>query len=150
VDFIDPSRAEDAAKLQEEKQTLHNGLRIMRLSWLNRGYAPGKTHASLIVGVTTEQMANWIIQRGLISNFALHLAEYYSPESRFTQYFKCQAYGHVAPVCRKAEACGYCARKHNIQDCTTRTQLKYANCGKRHAAWNHEYSIRRAAKVKSI
>jgi hypothetical protein len=89
VDSIDPRRAEDAAKLQEENQALHDGLKITRLSWLNRGHAPGKTHGSLIVGVATEQMANWIIRRGLVSNFAIHLAEYYSPESRLTQCFKC-------------------------------------------------------------
>ena len=62
-------------------------------------------------------MANWIIRRGLVSNFAIHLAEYYSPESRLTQCFKCQGYGHVAPVCRKAETCGYCAFQHNTKDC---------------------------------
>ena len=150
VNSIDPKRVEDVAKLQEENQALHNGLKITRVSWLNRRHAPGKTHASLIVGVATEQMANGIIQRGLVSNFALHLAEYYSPESRLTQCFKCQAYGHVAPVCRKVEAYGYCAGKHNTQECTTQTQLKCANCGKRHAAWNLECSIRRAAKVKSM
>lgn len=116
MDSIDPKRAEDVAKLQEENQTLHNGLRITRLSWLNRGHAPGKAHSSLIIGVATEQMANLIIQRGLVSSFALHLAEYYSPESRLTQCFKCQAYGHVAPVCRRTEACGHCAEKHNSQD----------------------------------
>lgn len=148
VDSIDPKRAEDVAKLQEENQALHNGLRITRLSWLSRGHAPSKTRSSLIVGVATEQMANWIIQRGLVSNFALHLAEYYSPESRLVQCFKCQAYRHVAPVCRGTEACGHCAGKHNTQDCTTKTQLKCANCGKKHAAWNHECSIRRAAKPK--
>jgi hypothetical protein len=150
VDSIDPRRAEDAAKLQEENQALHDGLKITRLSWLNRGHAPGKTHGSLIVGVATEQMANWIIRRGLVSNFAIHLAEYYSPESRLTQCFKCQAYGHVAPVCRKAESCGHCAGKHNTKDCVTQSQLKCANCGKKHAAWNHECSVRRAAKVKSM
>jgi hypothetical protein len=84
VDSIDLRRAEDVAKLQEENQVLHNGLKIMRLSWLNRGHAPGKTHGSLIVGVAAEQMANWIIRRGLVSNFVIHLAEYYSPESRLT------------------------------------------------------------------
>jgi hypothetical protein len=150
VDSIDPRRAEDVAKLQEENQALHDGLKITRLSWLNRGHAPGKTHGSLIVGVATEQMANWIIRRGLVSNFAIHLAEYYSPESRLTQCFKCQAYGHVAPVCRKAESCGHCAGKHNTKDCVTQSQLKCANCGKKHAAWNHECSVRRAAKVKSM
>jgi hypothetical protein len=66
VDSIDPRRAEDVAKLQEENQALHDGLKIMRLSWLNRGHAPGKTHGSLIVGVAAEQMANWIIRRGLV------------------------------------------------------------------------------------
>lgn len=150
VDSIDPRQAEDVAKLQEENQALHDGLKITRLSWLNRGHAPGKTHGSLIVGVATEQMANWIIQRGLVSSFAIHLAEYYSPDSRLTQCFKCQAYGHVAPVCRKAEACGYCARKHNTRDCVTQSQLKCANCGKKHTAWNHECSVRQAAKVKSM
>ncbi|KAF4546954.1 Hypothetical protein D9617_87g078050 [Elsinoe fawcettii] len=150
LDSIDPKRAEDVAKVQEENQILHSGLRITRLSWLNRGHAPGKTHSSLIVGVATEQMANGIIQRGLVSNFALHLAEYYSPESRLTQRFKCQAYGHVAPVCRGTEACGHCAGKHNSQDCNTKTQLKCANCGKEHAAWSHECNIRKAAKAKSV
>jgi hypothetical protein len=150
IDSVDPRRAEDVAKLQEENQTLHDGLKITRLSWLNRGHAAGKTHGSLIVGVATEQMANWIIRRGLVSNFAIHLAEYYSPESRLTQCFKCQAYGHVAPVCRKAEACGYCAGKHNTKDCATQSQLKCANCGKKHPAWNHACSVRRAAKVRSM
>lgn len=150
VDSIDPRRAEDVAKLQEENQALHDGLKITRLSWLNRGHAPGKTHGSLIVGVATEQMANWIIRRGLVSNFAIHLAEYYSPESRLTQCFKCQAYGHVAPVCRKAEACGYCAGKHNTKDCVTQSQLKCTNCGKKHPAWNHDCSVRQAAKIKSM
>ena len=95
-------------------------------------------------------MASWIIRRGLVSNFAIHLAEYYSPESRLTQCFKCQAYGHVAPVCREAEACGHCTGKHNTKDCVTQSQLKCANCGKKHPARNHECSVRRAAKVKSM
>jgi hypothetical protein len=79
-------------------------------------------------------MANWVVQRGLVSSFILHLVEHYILESKLTQCYRCQAYGHVAPVCRKAEARGHCAGKHNTQDCTTRTQLKCANCGKRHAA----------------
>lgn len=81
VDSVNPRRAEDVAKLQEESQALYDGLKITRLSWLNRGHAPGKTHGSLIVGVATEQMANWIIRRGLVSNFAIHLAEYYNPHA---------------------------------------------------------------------
>jgi hypothetical protein len=64
-------------------------------------------------------MANWIIRRGLVSNFTIHLAEYCSPESRLTQCFKCQAYSHVALVYRKADAYGYYARKHNIKACIT-------------------------------
>jgi hypothetical protein len=95
-------------------------------------------------------MTNWIIRRGLVSNFAIHFAEYYSSESRLTQCFKCQADGHVVPVCRKAEACGYRAGKHNTKDCVTQSRLKCTNCGKKHAAWNHERSVRRAAKVKSM
>lgn len=119
VDSINLKRVCDVAKLHEENQALHNGLKITRVSWLNRGHAPGNTHASLIVGVATKEMANGIIQSGLVGNFALHLAEYYSPESRLTQCFKYQAYGHVAPVCRKVEACGYCTGKHHMVESIT-------------------------------
>lgn len=116
-------------KLRKENQALHNGLRITRLSGLNCGHAPLKTSFSL--SGCCNRGNGKLDHQTWPSTFALHLAEYYGPELRLTQCFKWQAYVHVAPVCRKAEACMHCVGGCNTQDCTTQTQLNCAVCRKR-------------------
>lgn len=149
IDSIHPTKAEDITKLQEQNKTLHPGMKIARAKWLRPTYAPDKLYSTLVLGITDEQMANQIIRKGLVSNFALHVAEYYHSQFRITQCFKCQAYGHIATNCRKADTCGHCALSHRTQACTRSGEPKCANCNRRHAAWSGECSVRKAAKAKA-
>lgn len=149
IDSISPSKPDDITKLQHDNKTLHPELRIVRAKWLRQTNASDKIYSTLVVGITDEQMANQVIRKGLVSNYALHVAEYYNSQFRVTQCFKCQAYGHIATNCRKADTCGHCALSHKTQDCTRKDDTKCANCNRRHAAWSGECSVRKAAKVRA-
>ena len=150
IDSTDPSRATDIVALQEQNQTLHPGLRIARAKWLKTHYGAEQVHGSLVLGLPDAQMADRIIQRGLVSNFTLHMAEYHSPSFRITQCFKCQGYGHIAASCRKTEMCGHCSLPHKSQECTQKDEPRCANCGRRHPAWSRECKARMTAKTRSI
>jgi hypothetical protein len=150
LDSLDPAKAADLTNLQEQNQTLHPNLRISRAKWLKPQYSAEQVHASLVLGLPSAEMADRVIQRGLVSSFTLHLVEYYSPSFRITQCFKCQGYGHIATNCRKGDTCGHCAQSHRSQDCEQKEQHKCANCGRRHPAWSGECKARMTAKTRSL
>ena len=59
---------------------------------------------------------------------------------KISQCFKCQKIGdHLASSCKSEQKCVLCAGPHRKSECTaTKDQYKCANCGKNHAAWDHE------------
>ena len=150
LDSIDPSKAADIVTLQEQNQALHPGLRISRAKWMKTHHAEGRIHGSLVLGLPEAQMADRLIQRGVVSNFALHMAEYYSPSFRITQCYKCQGYGHIATNCRKSETCGHCSQPHRSQDCNRKDEVRCANCSKHHPAWSGECKARMTAKTRTL
>ena len=49
--------------------------------------------------------------------------------------FKCQAYGHIASVCKNANKCGKCSREHETRDCKAAPEnAKCANCKGKHVS----------------
>lgn len=150
LDSINPAQAADVTALQEQNQTLHPGLRISRAKWMKTHRGEGQTHGSLILGLPEAHMADRLIQRGVVSNFALHMTEYYSPSFRITQCYKCQGYGHIATNCRKNDTCGHCSLQHRSQDCTQKDEPRCANCTKRHPAWSGECKARMTAKTRTL
>ncbi|KAF2158344.1 hypothetical protein M409DRAFT_31127 [Zasmidium cellare ATCC 36951] len=71
IESIDPSKPSDVVKLQEQNQSLHPGLKIVRAKWLRQAHAPEKKYSTLVLGVAELHTANQIIRKGLVSNFAL-------------------------------------------------------------------------------
>ena len=59
---------------------------------------------------------------------------------KISQCFKCQKIGdHLSNSCKNEQKCVLCAGSHRKSDCTaTKDEYKCANCGKNHAAWDHE------------
>lgn len=128
--------------------SLHPGLQVSKMAWLKRKLPAGKTHSAVILSTTNPETANQVIAKGIICNYSLHTAEYYSPLFTVTQCFKCQAYGHIASHCRKEAKCGKCAGSHNTRECT-KEETQCANCNQKHNAWSNSCPTRRANQARA-
>lgn len=51
-----------------------------------------------------------------------------------TRCYKCQAFGHIAKNCFRADVCANCAGEHNTANCGFQNLHKCANCGGDHRA----------------
>ena len=145
IDTKDPQAAQT---LQDQNLSLHPGLRISKLAWLKRKLPEGKTHSAIILSTTDPEAANQIITKGLISNYALYITEYYSAAFTVTQCFKCQDYGHISTHCGRETRCGQCAEAHNTRECPIE-KTQCANCNQEHTAWSNSCPTRRARQAKA-
>ena len=93
--------------LQENKPFIPNA-GIKYIGWLSRTSAT-KSASSVVVEFTRAQVANKIIDEGLIWQGEVFQCELYDRSCRLRQCFSCQAYGHIGTQCKAIRRCGYCA-----------------------------------------
>jgi len=142
-------KKEAIKKIISENRTTHAGLKIGRISWQKKKYDEGKTHASLILDLATEEEANNIIEKGLVIDYDVHTAATYSRNWEIKQCYKCQEYGHIAALCKKREACGHCAEEHPTKECPNPEKPRCANCGKKHPTWDTRCQVRMDQREKT-
>lgn len=156
VRFI-PTNTELTTEWTQEAQHANGrfapGLRILKVSWKNKGalQMKAKKHTSVILRVEPEEAANLLIKKGIAINGRLHAVERYDAAFKATQCFKCQAYGHISTHCKREARCGECAGSHNTKECNKAEAVKKcANCRKDHTSWNKNCHIRQQAHQRAI
>ena len=142
-------KKEAMEKIVSENRTLHQGLKIGRISWQKKKYNEDKTHASLILDLATAEEANRIVEKGLVVDYDVHTAAIYCRSWEIKQCFKCQGYGHIATLCKKRETCGHCAGEHPTKECPNPEKPKCTNCGKNHPTWDSRCQVRIGQREKT-
>lgn len=79
--------------LEEKNRSAFPGLSIKWIGWL-RSPQEGKSVASLIIEVADPEVANRMIDEGIVTGAQMHSCTRYSPDCRMKQCFKCLQYGH--------------------------------------------------------
>lgn len=98
-----------------------------------------KGYSSLILNVTTPEMANSLVGKGLVEAGEIKRVEMFEQSASVLQCFRCQGYGHMARGCTKGVRCAECAQAHDTRDHQTKGQgagQSCAPCGQKgHPAW---------------
>lgn len=151
---------------QEENKTLlmtqnpsAKGLgNIVKTTWRKRTLRLKKKHSSLLVDCDTPELANHLINSGIVLNDELHDTELFDSKCLITRCYKCQGYGHTAVHCRKPAACSVCSSsKHGHMQCkhtAKPNEHRCANCGEGHAAGHqacavHQMELRRVEAARA-
>jgi hypothetical protein len=139
------------AKLKTDNARLHPGLDIIRVAWPRKVEGSGKGHSSLIVEVATEEMANRLIDYGLIESYSECACEYFEKECRITQCFICFKFGHTAKACQSDPDCHRCGGHHHLDDCMEQEERMFCpNCKKEgHKPWMRRCPFWKAAIEKA-
>jgi len=106
--------------------------------WLHQGrkLKKGKTHGSLILGITTLEGQRQALEEGIIIEGGTYDTRLYEQGLQHKQCFRCQDWGHTQVSCSKKQKCGHCTREHRTSECTYKTEAKCANCLRDHKAWD--------------
>jgi hypothetical protein len=113
--------------LQDQNIKLHGNLRIARVSWPRGVHGKsGKVYLSLIVYLTSLEVANQVIESGLVEGGEVKGYERFILGCGLVQCFKCCRYGHVAKVCRIEAQYGHYAGIHKTRDCKQKEVGRYA------------------------
>ena len=115
--FNTQNQATAIANLQNENKGLHEGLEILRVAWPKKVIESNKLHSSLIIEVASEEMANRLINGGIIEFYGEHDCEYFEKGCRVLQYFNCFRFGHVARSCKNKPFCYKCGGTHTPDKC---------------------------------
>lgn len=137
--------------IYKENDRLHTNLDFVHLSWSKKAIREEKRYSSLIIDTASPDIANAVIQSGLLVEGELKTCERYKREAKITQCLQCHHYGHIGKACNRPQSCGTCAQPHVTAACPTKTmsQHKCTVCGGRHAAWSRQCATRRAEYEKS-
>lgn len=118
-----------------------NGVKVAKMAWLSRK-DNGKEYGSMVVYVTKGSDAIRLLQEGYF-----HLdgeSAFTNPYEKRTgpiQCYKCQAIGHKAFSCKKAQICAKCAGVgHHHRDCSNEVS-KCVPCGGPHESFSKNCRI---------
>ena len=106
------NQKEAIEKATEENKAIHPDAKIVHIAWPRKAIEAKKVYSSMIVEVTTPEAANRMIEIGYIEGAEVRTCELFETGCKLTQCFKCNAFGHVAKVCKAKERCGFCAGSH--------------------------------------
>ena len=140
-------------KLEEQNRTLHPDLKIIRTTWARGAGAGGKARASLLVFVSSPEVANKVITEGLVEGGEVKLTDRFYTGCGLIQCFKCCSYGHIAKHCRVEARCGHCAGSHETRNCDNKTKSVCPCCKARgtpeynHKAWSELCKSRRDVRM---
>ena len=110
--FNTQDQATAIANLQNKNKGLHEGLEILRVAWPKKVIESNKSHSSLIIEVASEEIANRLIDGGIIESYKKHDCEYFEKGCRVLQYFNYFRFGHVARSCKNKPFYYKCGGTH--------------------------------------
>ncbi|KAJ7572144.1 hypothetical protein C8J56DRAFT_59343 [Mycena floridula] len=113
---FDPENRDDWDRVFDSNPELTR-YNVLDIRWLNsKSITRGKMSSSLVITVSTEELANKLFNHGLFIEHALCFGEWYrnGPDQCFT----CQEWGHKSYQCPTGIAyCARCAQKHPTATC---------------------------------
>jgi len=100
ISKVDTTKQAKAAKdLEFQNASLHLGLCIKQLSWPRGIQKSGKLNSSLMVFLTSPEIANKVIEQGLVESREVKIVKQFQTSCGLVQCFKCCAYKHIAKHC---------------------------------------------------
>lgn len=133
-----PLENQEAAhrKLEAANTSIYPGLKIESTEWISKD-SLNRVHSTLILRVACAEMANRLIERGLIYKYSFKTVDLYEQTARIQQYIKCQGYGHFHANCTSQQRCAHCAQGHRSDTCAHKDKKhkekwKCAVCGGNH------------------
>ena len=114
--------------IEEASAKIHPGLKVDKTEWLTRDFDK-KDYSSLIVWVTSAEVANRLIQWGITIESDIKTVQYYDRECRMKQCLKCQEYGHLTYACKNDQRCAHCAQDHRTETCPNTKKEDHWKCG---------------------
>lgn len=97
--------------------------------------------ASLIIEVADPEVANRMIDEGIVTGAQMHSCTRYNPDCRMKQCFKCLQYGHKATKCSKGVTCNKCSGQHLANKCVN-LALRCAVCQGPHGSFDKNCPLR--------
>ncbi|KAH8696379.1 hypothetical protein BGW36DRAFT_428396 [Talaromyces proteolyticus] len=129
------SRNAAGIRLKSENAPIFKSLpapmNITHVGWLpheRKIREQGPETSFLVVMFDDERVANFAINRGLITKGKQHACQIYDKTVNLQQCFKCQMYKHIAKFCRRQLRCAYCAGEHGSGDCPVKNDRDHAKC----------------------
>lgn len=105
-----------------------------------------KSYSSLILNIATSEIANELVQKGLVEAGEIKKVEKYEQSASVLQCFRCQGYGHMARGCTKSVKCAEYGQVHDTREHQTKGQganKACVACGQNgHPAWHSKYPVR--------
>jgi hypothetical protein len=145
TDLIDPNDLQDS-ELLKQLELQNEGLQVAGAKLLRRKLRESATDFSLVVFLTSPDMADKCIKHGIYIDHQRFRAEKYAPQFQLVQCFKCQRFGHHATKCRSLHnVCAKCSEHHPTAECKNETH-KCAGCEGEHPAWHQSCPC----KIKAI
>jgi hypothetical protein len=92
-------KAEAARDLESQNVSLYPGLCIKQLSWPRGIQKSEKLSLSLTIFLTSPEMANRVIEQGLVESREVKMVERFQTGCGLVQCFKCCVYRHIAKHC---------------------------------------------------
>ena len=145
-------------KIERENTHLHPGMEVVKARWLpgtdklSRNGQP-KKDGSLVISVATPEMADGVIQRGLIEAGMMKLAEKFEPKGSLLQCHNCQEYGHMYKSCSNPTRCATCSGNHSTRDHeeqALKAEKACAACNKSgHPSWSPTCPVRMKERHKA-
>ena len=125
--------------------SLHGDSDIVDLAWTP--HSKRKQSTWLFIEFSNKQLAKQVLQQGLewqgiIRRCQMIPTHFWNPRCS-----RCQAYGHMNPVCSAPYRCGRCAEAHPTTDCTS-PNTRCAVCGGPHWAKDAKCPVRKAEQKK--
>src|SRR5437667_4016291 len=111
MDLIDPNELQDPELAKElENQNKRNEIEIAAMKTLPRKLKGNPSHFSLVIFLTSPDMADKCIKHGIYINQQRFQPEKYTPQFQLIQCYKCQQFGLHAAMCKSLhEVCAKCS-----------------------------------------
>jgi hypothetical protein len=114
ADYSQGVKKEYARRIEKENEKFYPRLKVLKIRWLEK-VKRFKDYALLIVEILYIKQANRIIKEGVVIQYDLKLAEIYNLKYKVTQYYKCQRYSYITPICRNQRKYDYCDENYNTE-----------------------------------
>ena len=118
--------------IEGENRGLHPGLKVIRARWPASAWKSTngqKRYSSLIVDVSTPEMADRLIAEGLTCRNEAKLVVKFDRMASTIQCYRCQSYGHMAMACINGVRCAECNQNHDTREHNSAAPTAAKACG---------------------
>lgn len=153
--FPNDTQDENLLSLTTQNPNVTNRGNFVKTTWRKRVFRQKKRYSSLLVDVSTPELANHMIDTGLVVADELHEVELFDSRCLLTRCYKCQGYSHTAAHCNKTAVCSICSDTTHHHTGCPRGPIEHrcVNCKGNHAAGSqscpvHQRELRRVEEAR--